>query len=82
MTKFEISKLLPPKTSNTHAQLSLRVPAEIIDGLDEVAGDVGYTRSQVVVRFLRWAIEQYKEEKAEGRRGAFSGKATKSPKKP
>jgi hypothetical protein len=63
---LRVGRIIPPKSSqlDTTKQLSLRVPGEIIDQLDEIAELEGYSRTEIVTFLLRWVIQEYRDERA------------------
>lgn len=60
-----VSRILPPKEDQEMVTTSLRMPRALIAELEAVAEESGYTRSDVIVHFVRWALDEYKREKAE-----------------
>lgn len=58
-----VSRILPPKEdASVMVTTSLRVPPEMLRELDEIAQSSGYTRSEVMLHFWRWAIQEYRTE--------------------
>jgi hypothetical protein len=63
-----VSRILPPKEDQEMVTTSLRMPRALIAELEAVAKESGYTRSDVIVHFCRWALEEYKRERVERKR--------------
>lgn len=60
---------LEPLDDGKGTQISLRMPPELVEKLDEIAGSVrGWNRSRVIIQFLKWAISEYEENKKTGKR--------------
>lgn len=47
---------------------SVQLPVWLVTRLDEIAESDGYSRNEVVIHFLKWALEQYETEKKGGKR--------------
>lgn len=63
MTGVAVSRILPPKDDpETPVTTSLRVPPSMIKDLDAIARESGYTRTEVMLHFWRWAIQEYRSE--------------------
>ena len=56
-----VSRILPPSEGAT-TQISLRMPNAILVKLDGIAEDSGHPRSDVIMHFLRWALQEYEAE--------------------
>lgn len=55
--------VLPPKQRDQPlVSTSVRLPKDLIDALDEIAGATDYSRNDVVLHFLRWAVDAYKKQ--------------------
>lgn len=58
-----VAPVLPPKeTGEKIAQTPLRLPASILARVDEIAEDEDYSRNEVLVHFVRWALGEYERE--------------------
>jgi len=57
--------LLPPKMFRGDLKAtSIRLPADLLAELDSIAEESGYTRSEVVHRFLEWGAIEFRKLKA------------------
>lgn len=43
---------------------TVRLPQSLWDQLDRIADEANYSRNEVHVKFIEWAVKQYEEEKA------------------
>lgn len=69
MSEVAVSRILPPKEdTKVMVTTSLRVPPAMLKRLDEIAEESGYTRSEVMLHFWRWAIQEYEAEQASRRK--------------
>lgn len=59
---FAVSEILPPKKRGPTEPTSLRLPKELLTELKEIAEESGYTRTEVITRFLWWAAETHKKQ--------------------
>jgi metal-responsive CopG/Arc/MetJ family transcriptional regulator len=59
---FRVSKILPPAEGET-TQFGIRAPISLVERLDAVAKESGHSRTDVVLHFLRWALQEYESEK-------------------
>lgn len=62
MSGVAVSRILPKKDAEVPVTTSLRVPPSMLRELDEIAAESGYTRSEVMLHFWRWAIQEYRAE--------------------
>lgn len=63
MTGVAVSRILPPKEEAEPAvTTSLRVPPSMLRELDAIAKESGYTRTEVMLHFWTWAIQEYRAE--------------------
>lgn len=53
-----MSEILPPK--NETKPTSLRLPKKLLDCLNEISKETGYTRTEVIIRFLWKGVEIHK----------------------
>lgn len=61
--------LLPDREDREpQAVTSIRVSKKMLETLDEIAESEGFSRTEVITHFLRFAIEAYRKEKGEKRR--------------
>ena len=58
-----ILKPKPPKGVYNYRTFSVRVKAETVDKLDEIASRTGYSRNQLIGIFLDYALEHVKLDK-------------------
>lgn len=59
------SRILPPRgPEGKIVPIGLRLPRGLIEELDGVAKESGYNRTEVVSHFLRWALQEYRHERA------------------
>lgn len=59
------SRILPPKDAEGEIiPTSLRFPRGLLAKLDVVARESGYSRTEVITHFVRWALQEYEMEKA------------------
>ncbi len=58
------SRILPPKEEGDTVTTSLRMPRAMIARLDEIADESGYSRTEVILHFCRWAIQEWEAERA------------------
>jgi predicted DNA-binding protein len=68
MPGVSVSRILPPKEFGEAVTTSLRMPKGMMARLDAVAQESGYTRTEVILHFLKWALEEYEVEKASERK--------------
>lgn len=64
--------VIPPrerKKGETIAQTPLRLPADMLRRVDEIADAEGYSRNEVLVLFVTWALAQHERERS-GAQGA------------
>jgi predicted DNA-binding protein len=67
--EVDVSKILPPKQDEGElVTTSLRMPRVMIERLDSIAKESGYSRTEVMLHFVRWAIQEYEAEKKAGKR--------------
>lgn len=63
----EMTQILPPKPwKKENVGTSIRLPADLLERIDEIAEEAGYGnrgRSEVIELFLTWAIAQHELEK-------------------
>lgn len=65
----EVSRILPPKEDEGEPlSTSLRIPKAILGRIDAVAKASNYTRTEVILHFLRWALEEYDAEQETDRK--------------
>lgn len=58
-----VSRLLPPKTEKRPSiTTSFRLPADLLDWLDEISARQGYSRNEAVVTFLNWCKAEIERE--------------------
>lgn len=58
-----VSRILPPKEQEGDLiPTSLRIPSVILKKLDAISKESGYIRTEVMLHFLRWAIQEYEAE--------------------
>ncbi len=58
-----MSRILPPKEDSEPAvTTSLRVPPSMLRELDSIAKESGYSRTEVMLHFWTWAIQEYRLE--------------------
>ncbi len=66
MSGVAVSRILPPKVDHeAPVTTSLRVPPPMLKELDEIAKESGYTRTEVMLHFWTWAIQEYRREQRE-----------------
>lgn len=53
--------VLPPKTELSST--GIRVPKALLKRLEEIAGMEDYSRNEVILYFLEWALKEYEKEK-------------------
>lgn len=59
-----VSRILPPKDPEGElVATSLRIPEALVKRLDVVAKESSYSRTEVILHFLRWALQEYEAEK-------------------
>lgn len=59
----DMSTILPPKAVGPEKSTTIRAPEALIDELDSIAEATGYSRTEVIVHFLKAGLELYKAEK-------------------
>lgn len=62
-----LSRILPPrKDEGELVTTSLRLPEGILGRIDKIVKDSKktYSRTEVMIYFLRWAIEEHEKEEA------------------
>jgi hypothetical protein len=76
----EMSPVLPPKEQKANDTVSSGVvfPKDLHTRIGEIAKERGYSRNEVIVHFLRWALAEHeREEKAQAERDARDKARTK-----
>lgn len=59
-----MSKILPPKENEKDTvQFSVTFPRSVVNRLDAIALEEGYSRGGVVLHFVKWALEEFEREK-------------------
>lgn len=61
-----LSRILPPPEGEA-VGTSIRVPKAMLKRIDDVAEESGHSRTDVILHFLRWALQEYELERAEKR---------------
>lgn len=65
MPGVTVSRILPPKEDvEVPVTTSFRIPPSVLKDLDEVSEESGYTRTDVMIHFLRWALQEYRAEQS------------------
>lgn len=60
---MQVSRILPPKEDEgPPVTTSLRIPQKLVQAIDEIGQSTGYSRTEVVNHFLRWAVREYRAE--------------------
>lgn len=60
-----MAPILEPKERGDLEGLTVRLPKPMWAELQEVADTEHYSRNEVIIRFLRYAIDAHRKEKAE-----------------
>lgn len=66
----DTSRIIRPRADEGEPlSTSLRIPKKILERLDAVAKASNWTRTEVILEFLRWALEEHEEEEKKGKKG-------------
>ncbi len=64
MRDVAVSRILPPREDEGESiGVSLRIPEALLKRIDAVAKEAGYSRTEVLLHFTRWAIQEYEAER-------------------
>lgn len=58
--------IIPPKDQGEWKSTGMRFPTSVLEELDRLAYETGYSRNEVVIFLVKWGIQQYDKEKAGG----------------
>ncbi len=58
-----VSHVLPPKTDNEKVSTTFRIPRGVLAEVDAVASATGYTRTEVLNRFIVWGLTAHHENR-------------------
>lgn len=59
-------KIVPPRKWSTESgQISIRLPKDMVERLDEISKETGYSRAEIAFYFFDWAIPEYERQKLE-----------------
>lgn len=62
--ELSVSTILPPRVDTEAVPTSIRIPKPLVDEVDVIAKETGYSRSEVLLHFIRYGVEKHKEETA------------------
>lgn len=68
-----VSPILPPKgPAGPFVPTTVRLPKPLLDLIEQIAEEEGYSRNEVVMHFLQFAVAAFQREKAQETPGAES----------
>ena len=63
--RLKLSRIIPPKDEGQgRVGVSVKMPKELLEGIDEVAEATSYSRSEIIIHFSRWALQEWRLEQA------------------
>jgi metal-responsive CopG/Arc/MetJ family transcriptional regulator len=61
---MDVTRILPPREKEgEQVATGVRLPKTLLDRLDEIGESENYSRNEVILHFLKWALEEYEAEK-------------------
>jgi hypothetical protein len=65
-----VSPILPPRgPAGPFTQATIRLPKPLLELIERIAEEEGYSRNEVVQHFLQYAITEFQRERAEPAEG-------------
>lgn len=62
--RWLVKPVVPEGEGGSTVQIGIRTPEKLLASIDEIAKETGNDRTSTVLHLVRWAIDEYRKQRA------------------